>query len=207
MPRPGAAGVPTSASKCCETNFLIFTQSFDCEFSWPLQITRLTFSSSKLLESFTIPVVSTAKGAHNDTPTIHFYTTLRPTKMMTAHRRRRPAGQAFYLTVFAISLLAAFSLLRSLSGESAAARNGQFLEARMLEQKVKEVWLRSNIYNTFTDLTIVPICPQGSDRRPMCLYPEQLSRRRSRPDILPPALLLLPLRSQSHRIYHPCHMD
>jgi hypothetical protein len=63
--------------------------------------------------------------------------------MMTAHRRRRPAGQAFYLTVLAISLLAAFSLLRSLSGESAAARNGQFLETRMLEQKVKEVWLRA----------------------------------------------------------------
>ena len=55
------------------------------------------------------------------------------------------------MIVFAISLLAAFSLLRSLSGESAAARNGQFLETRMLEQKIKEVWLRPNIYNTFTD--------------------------------------------------------
>jgi hypothetical protein len=187
--------------------FFDFYPVLDCEFSWPLQITRLTFSPSKVLESFAIPVVSTAKGAHNDTPTIPFHTTLRPTKMMTAHRRRRPTGQAFYLTVFAISLLAAFSLLRSLSGESAAARNSQFLEARMLEQKVKEVWLRPNIYNAFTDWTIVPICPQGSDRRPMCLYPEQLSRRRSRPDILPPALLLLPLRSQSRRIYHPCHMD
>jgi hypothetical protein len=151
--------------------------------------------------------VSAAKGAHNDTPTIQFHTTLCPTKMTPAHRRRRPAGQAFYLTVFAISLLAAFSLLRSLSGESAAARNRQFLETRMLGQKVKEVRLWPNIYNTFTDWTIVPICSHGSDRGPMCLYPEQLSRRRSRPDILPPALLLLPLQNQSHRIYHPCHMD
>jgi hypothetical protein len=146
--RGGSADV---SIKVLRDQFFDFYPVLDCEFSWPLQITRLTFSPSKVLESFAIPVVSTAKGAHNDTPTIQFHTTLRPTKMMTAHRRRRPTGQAFYLTVFAISLLAAFSLLRSLSGESAAARNSQFLEARMLEQKVKEVWLRPNIYNTFTD--------------------------------------------------------
>ena len=55
------------------------------------------------------------------------------------------------MTVFAISLLAAFSLLRSLSGEPAAARNGPFLGTRTLKQKVKEVWLRPNTYNAFAD--------------------------------------------------------
>jgi hypothetical protein len=151
--------------------------------------------------------VSAAKGAHNGTPTIHFHTTLRPTKMMPAPRRRRPAGQAFYLTVFAISLLAAFSLLRSLSDESSAAHHGRFLNTRALEQKVKEVSVGSTSPTHFTDWRIVPTCSQGPDPGPMCLYPEQLSRRRSGLDILPPALLLLPVRGQSHRLYNPCHMD
>ena len=145
------AGAPTSASKLLRDQISIFAQFLTANLLAVADNTSLRFHLAKYLKALQSQLCQQRKGAHNGTPTIQFHTTLRPTKMMTAHRRRRPAGQAFYLTVFAISLLAAFSLLRSLSGESAAARNGQFLEARMLEQKVKEVWLRPNIYSAFTD--------------------------------------------------------
>ena len=79
---------------------------------------------------------------------MQLHKTLSPAKMIPAPRRRRPAGQAFYLTVLATSLLAAFSLLRSLNDDSGLAHHGQLFENRSLGGRDEEVRLWPTIHNT-----------------------------------------------------------
>ena len=82
---------------------------------------------------------------------MQLHKTLRATEMISPVRSRRPAGQAFYLTILAISLLAAFSLLRSLSGDSDAAHHGRILETRSLEQRDELVGSDQDSYSPIAD--------------------------------------------------------
>jgi hypothetical protein len=82
--------------------------------------------------------------------TMQLHKTL-PTKTMPALARRRPAGQTFYLTVIAISLLAAVSLLRTLGDGSGTARHGQLMQMRSLGRRGEEVWYWQIFATTFAD--------------------------------------------------------
>lgn len=133
--------------------------------------------------------------------------TLRPTKMIPSLRRRRPLGQAFYLTVFAISLLAAFSFLLSKSGGSGAATNGQLFSTRSSELGNEEVCVQPQVQSALPDLIIVPIRSDSPGKRPVRLHPTQLLGRRSRPHLLPPAILLLPCHSEACCLHNTGRMD
>src|SRR2546423_10799664 len=137
---------------------------------------------------------------------MEFHKPLPPTKMMPTPRRRKPAGQAFYLAVFAISIVAAVSLMRSPNGDFGPANGGQ-LAYSLLQRRDEEVSQWAGVRKILADGSVVSVRKRNSAQRTMCLHSTQLCGRRSRPALLPPTLLLLPCPCQTRRIHNPCLMD
>lgn len=128
-------------------------------------------------------------------------------------RRAKFSFRAFYLSTLIVCALALFTLGKSqYSLYTNGAQHGEMqrravaaLDPHRLIKRDEEVCSTSPALSTYTNSCIVPISPLR--RRQMRIHQSQLSRRRSRPPLLPLPLLLRLLARPTPRLHHPRPLD